>query len=189
MKQTTSNRLVRLAVRRCWLAAMLLPELVVAAEKPSLLTGGPDSRKPDSSALVWDAEFKDYTTKPGERYAQFTFWFTNVAAKEVVIRSARSSCFCTVAKLPEQPWSIASGKGGPIEVTLDLLGKGGTVSKAVTVDTSVGRKTLLVQARVTPALEPELAPVAANVHSDDGERIKNRQTSLADRQAIFKREE
>src|SRR5262245_50764321 len=130
MKQTTSNRLVRLVAGR-WLAALLFPALAIAAETPFSVSGGTDGNKPDSHALVWDAEFKDYTTKPGERYAQFTFWFTNVASTEVVIRSARSSCFCTVAKLPEQPWSIAPGKGGPIEVTLDLLGKGGTVSKAV----------------------------------------------------------
>jgi mono/diheme cytochrome c family protein len=189
MKQTTSNRQAGCAMRQSWLVAVLLAWNSVAGDQPVFEAGGSDRKASDPGALSWDAEFKDYVTKPGERYAQFTFWFTNVSTQEVVIRGARSSCFCTVARLPQQPWSIAPGKGGPIEVTLDLLGKGGTVSKAVTVDTSKGRKTLLVQARVTPAPEHETVASGTTPSLDDGERLKNRQTALADRQAVFKREE
>ena len=166
------------------------PTFVILAGTPSPWTGRPpEAGKPDSGALVWDAEFKDYTTKPGERYAQFTFWFTNVSSQEVVILGTKSSCFCTVARLPEQPWSIDPGKCGPIEVTLDLLGKGGTVSKAVTVDASVGRKTLLVQVRITPAPEPAVGPAASGARPDSTERLRNREMALADRQAVFKRQE
>ncbi len=189
MKQTLSCRLGRFAVREFGLVAILVLAIGAAAEGSTPGAGRPENSRTDSGALAWDAEFKDYTTKPGDRYAPFTFWFTNVSLQDVVIRSARSSCFCTVATLPQQPWTIAPGRSGPIEVTLDLLGKGGTVSKAVTVDASSGRKTLVVQARVTPALEHDNMTAASSPHSDVGERMNNRQTALADRQVVFKRED
>ena len=43
----------------------------------------------DANALVWAGESKEYTSKPGDRFARFTFWFTNVSASEVFITSAR----------------------------------------------------------------------------------------------------
>jgi mono/diheme cytochrome c family protein len=138
---------------------------------------------PEGGALAWDADTKDYTSKPGERYANFTFWFTNTSSAEVTIHSAQSSCFCTVAKLPQQPWRIGPGSNGPIQVTMDLAGKNGTVMKAVTVDSTTGRKTLLVKTTVTPA------PAQAGASMNEADRSKNMQTALADRQAIFKKAE
>ena len=138
---------------------------------------------PEVSALAWDADSKDYTSKPGERYANFTFWFTNTSATEVSINSAQSSCFCTVAKLPQQPWRIPAGSNGPIAVTMDLAGKNGTVMKAVTVDSTAGRKTLMVKTTITPA------PAQASASMNDADRIKNMQTALADRQAVFTKSE
>src|SRR5262245_53606558 len=34
--------------------------------------------------LAWDAVAKEYTSQPNERFAQFTFWFTNTASGEVL---------------------------------------------------------------------------------------------------------
>jgi len=146
-----------------------------------LVIGRAVSAAADTNALVWEAESKEYTSKPGERYAEFKFWFTNTSKAEVLIIRAQSSCFCTVAQLPSTPWQIAPGTNGSIDVKMDLAGKSGVVTKSVTVDWSEGRKTLLVKTTITPAV-----PVPGMA---DADRLKNMQTALADRQAIFKKAE
>jgi mono/diheme cytochrome c family protein len=130
------------------------------------------------SALVWDAEQKEYTSKPGEPSAHFTFWLTNTHSSEVLINGVRTSCGCTVAKLPAQPWHIAPGEGGPIEVTVDLRGKSGTLNKTVTVESSSGYKALLVKVNITSD--------AGAVGGADSDRLKNMQLAMADRQILFK---
>jgi mono/diheme cytochrome c family protein len=136
-----------------------------------------------ANGLVWEKDSQEYTTKPGERYSRFTFWFTNVSPKEISINSAKSSCFCTVAKLPRQPWPIPSGSNGSIEVTMDLAGKNGTVFKAVTVDSTSGPQALMVRTTITPAL------AQGDASMQDADRMKNMQLALADRQAVFTKAE
>ena len=72
------------------------------------------------NALVWDAEMKEASPAIGEATANYTFWFTNTSAKEVVINAVRTSCGCTSTKLPTMPWHIPPGTNSPIEVSLDL---------------------------------------------------------------------
>lgn len=140
---------------------------------------------PVTNALVWDAMSKEYTTKPGERYAKFTFYFTNTSEAPVLIHSAQSSCFCTVAKLPATPWQIPAGSNGPIDVTMDLAGKIGRVMKGVFVNTSGGQYNLTVTTAITP---PDPSQVQAPT-MNDSDRLKNMQTALADRQSLFKKAE
>lgn len=128
------------------------------------------------NSLSWDSESKEYQAKPGEASAQFTFWLTNVCDKEVLVNSVRTSCGCTVAKLPETPWHIQPTSNGPINVTVDLRGKRGKIVKTVTVDTTAGVKSLLVAA-VIPA-----DPVA----DAQMNRSQNMQVALADRQVVFR---
>jgi mono/diheme cytochrome c family protein len=128
------------------------------------------------NSLSWDSESKEHQAKIGETNAHFTFWLTNVCDKEVLVNSVRTSCGCTVAKLPETPWRIAPGSNGPIMVTVDLRGKRGKLTKTVTVDTTAGIKSLLVAA-IIPA-DPNMDP-AMN-------RSQNMQLALADRQVVFR---
>lgn len=128
------------------------------------------------NSLSWDAESKDYQAKVGDTNAYFTFWLTNVCDKEVLVNSVRTSCGCTVAKLPETPWRIAPGTNGPISVTVDLRGKRGKITKTVTVDTTAGVKSLLV-AVVIPAESP---------NDPQMNRSQNMQIALADRQVVFR---
>ena len=129
----------------------------------------------DANALVWAGESREYTSKPGDRFARFTFWFTNVSASEVLITSARGSCSCTKAQLPATPWRIPAGTNSPLEITMDLAGKSGTVTKSVTVESTAGRKVLMVTTTVTPA-----SPQAGS-SMNDPERVKNMQAALANR--------
>ncbi|HUR45103.1 MAG TPA: DUF1573 domain-containing protein, partial [Candidatus Saccharimonadales bacterium] len=135
--------------------------------------------------LAYDSESKEYNAKVGDTNAHFTFWLTNVSKEVVAINSVRTSCGCTVAQLPETPWKLAPGTNGPIEVSVNLLGKSGTIVKSVTVDSSAGGKSLLVKVNIpTPANNPAMVNGAPN--SGDVDRIKNMQSALSDRQVVFK---
>lgn len=146
----------------------------------------------DPNAIKWDAELKEHSPKVGDAEAKFSFWLTNVSSSDVLINSVRTSCGCTVAKLPAQPWRIPPGSNGPIDVTLNLAGKSGLISKGVTVDTSVGIKQLTVRANI-PAPAGGVAnggvPVMASGTMGDAERLKNMQLALADRQVLFKNQD
>lgn len=147
----------------------------------ALALGGTSAVPAQDGKLVWDATSKEYKSKPGERYAEFKFWFTNNSPEELYIVRAQSSCFCTVAQLPQTPWRIPPGTNGSIDVKMDLAGKSGVVSKGVNVATTGGAYLLNVITTITPA--------ASTPGMADADRLKNMQTALADRQAIFKKAE
>jgi mono/diheme cytochrome c family protein len=134
--------------------------------------------------LAWDAERKETNTQPGQASVQFTFWLTNVSSEVVSINSAHTSCGCSVAQLPSQPWHIPPGSNGPINVTMNLAGKFGTIEKAVTVNSTTGYKTLIF--RVSIPSQPNAQPGQPAIASIDPDRLKNMQTALADRQVVFK---
>jgi hypothetical protein len=131
-----------------------------------------------NTILAWDAEKKQYFAKATEANAHFTFHLTNVSSSDVMINSVRTSCGCTAAKLPQTPWRIAPGQGGPIEVDMNIAGKRGVIPKSVTVDTSVGMKYLTV--------ESHIAELSVTDTASMGERERNQFLAKADPLAIFK---
>ena len=112
-------------------------------------TSNPDE-VPDT-ILAWDAKAKTYRARPGEDSARFVFNVTNVSPAQVVIETTATSCGCTVAELPADPWKLPPGGHGRIEVTMDLNGQTGAVTRQVTVFTSKGTCQLTVEA-VVPEL-------------------------------------
>jgi cytochrome c553 len=165
-------------------APLLVPPQPVlppgAARQPVVLTPPPPPAQP-SSYLAWDAESKEYAAKVGEPSAHFTFHLTNVSKEVVLINSVRTSCGCTVAQLPEQPWRLAAGTNGPIQVTVNLAGKSGVIAKSVTVDSTAGVKSLLVKVTIPQATNGPIAGV-------NMDRMRNMQMAMADRQVVFKGE-
>jgi mono/diheme cytochrome c family protein len=140
----------------------------------------PPVAQPSLDSLIkWDAERKDVTVASGTPQAQFTFNLTNVSAEVVTINSATTSCGCTVASLPEQPWKLAPGKNGQISATMNLLGKSGTTVKTINVVSDKGSKMLYVQTTILPAAAPTQALTAMD-------RESNQKLAIADRQAVFK---
>ena len=134
------------------------------------------------SAIKWDAERKEQTVPSGTPTANFTFNLTNVSDQVVIIESVRTSCGCTVASLPEQPWKIVPGTNGQISASMNLAGKTGTTVKTLTVTASGNlTKVLYVQATILPPA----APAAAMTPMD---REANQKLAIADRQAVFKGE-
>jgi mono/diheme cytochrome c family protein len=126
-----------------------------------------------TNILVWSIKQQQTTASPGEEKVHFTFSLTNVSAGELTIYATAASCDCTVAKLPMTPWKLPPGGGGQINVTMDLRGKQGVITKEVTVFTSKGNSLLRVGAVILEA-------AAMN------DRLNNQKISAANRQAVFK---
>ena len=140
----------------------------------------------DPNALKWSAETLEYNPKPGEESAPFQFFVTNVSHAPVIFNGLRTSCGCTVAQLPTTPYTLMPGSNIPVNATMALAGKQGQVTKTITADTSAGMKSLFVKVNM-PA-----APAAATTQTPGtpgmGDRAKNIQSALADRQSVFKGE-
>jgi mono/diheme cytochrome c family protein len=135
------------------------------------------------NSVAWDAESKEKDAKPGDISVPFTFWLTNVCASEVLVNSVRTSCGCTVARLPAQPWHIPPGGGGPIEVTVNIQGKSGKIVKSVTIDSNAGMKNLLVNVNV-PAPQT-VAAASPNLAAMQMNRMRNMMISKSNRQATL----
>ena len=138
------------------------------------------------NALVWDAEMKEASPAAGEATANYTFWFTNTSSQEVVINAVRTSCGCTTAKLPTMPWHVSPGTNSPLEVSIDLRGKSGVISKAVTVDSTAGIKSLIIKVNIAGGAPQTAVQIPGHPVMNDVDRLKNMQSALADRQVVFK---
>jgi mono/diheme cytochrome c family protein len=79
--------------------------------------------------------------------------------------------------MPAQPWVLASGASGQIEVSVDLRGKSGVLMKSLSLDTTVGPRHVVFKVNIPGN------PLAQAAMAD---RLKNQQLALADRQAVFK---
>jgi mono/diheme cytochrome c family protein len=177
-------------------AVMALAMIHISAQTVAPLApetpGAPPLPAPDPNALKWDAESKEYNAKEGDTSAAFTFIVTNVSKYEVALNRLSTSCGCTVAQLPTTPYKLQPGSNVSINVSMDLHGKFGAVTKTVSVDSSAGFKSLLVKANIpqsanTPAPGINVAAAPQNDGRNSmGDRAKNIQTALADRQAVFK---
>jgi len=123
-------------------------------------------------SLVWDAKEKQAVAQPGEEEMAFTFVATNKSDRPITILSTATSCHCTVAKAPRDPWIIAPGGSDELKVVMDLRSRRGALSKTIYVDTSEGETELLVHVEVP-------APPAAR-------REMNANVARVDRQAVLK---
>jgi len=140
-----------------------------------------------ASALVFGETRQVMRGLVGTPDFTFTFAFTNHARTPVVIESVRTSCGCTVAKVPELPWKVVPGECGEFSVVLDARGKRGTVTKSVVLNTSIGTRRLSVRA----ILEKGDARGGATDTGGDagggmGDRERNMELAKEDRFAVFR---
>lgn len=131
----------------------------------------------EDMALAVDAAVKEFTARPDQESHTFTFAVKNVSTADVIIQQVRTSCGCTVAKLPAQPWTLKPGAGGDIQLEFDLRGKTGLLVKTATIDTQKGFKTLTL--KVT---RPDYDGNA----TAEQIRARNQELAKLDRQAVFK---
>jgi len=64
--------------------------------------------------MAWDSDHKQIAPKDEQLTADFSFSFTNISNAGIVIAEVKTSCSCTLAKLPVQPWPIAPHTNGQI---------------------------------------------------------------------------
>src|SRR5258708_31955810 len=70
--------------------------------------------------LQWDELSKTRTAEPGEVTAHFVFTVKNVSDGGVTIDRVVSSCDCTVAKPPRDPWQMKPNDEDKLDVLVDL---------------------------------------------------------------------
>jgi cytochrome c553 len=128
-------------------------------------------------AFKVDSPAKSHTVQPGEQSCTFTFTVTNISDAELVIARVRTTCGCSVAKMPNEPWTLAPGASGFFEVAVDLVGKTGSISKIAIIETCTESKAVSFTVTIPAALmtEPGMQSRAVNM-----------QLAAADRQAVFK---
>ncbi len=129
--------------------------------------------------LAWDAPNQNYTVKPGEVTAHFTFKVDNISSSEVVINELKTSCGCTVAKMPAKPWRIAPKEHSQMEVLVDLRGKTGVLFKEIGVMSASAPKLLSIMVNI-----PQSA--TKGMTTEEADRIWGRELAATDRQAVFK---
>jgi len=152
------------------------PPAVLQAPPPQALNAMPQTTL--DKYLAFDKQEKDVSVANGTSEAHFSFSLTNISDGDVMINGVQTSCGCTVAKLPAQPWKIAPNEHGEISATMQLAGvpPGGNKTKTLTVNSDKGSKLLIVRASVLAA-----APAMS-----DMDRTNNLKLAAADRQAVFK---
>ncbi len=133
---------------------------------------------PKDTTLTWDATFKEFYSKPKAKKGELFFHVANHSKNPVTITQIRPGCGCTLTKHPKLPWTLQPGDGDRINLSIDLKGKHGTLTKSVSVFSSAGRKDLLFKVHI-----PSRAATSGMAMS---ERLKNMQIAAKDRQAIFK---
>ena len=157
------------------------PKAATNRPGPPLAGAGPAFPKPTvpkgPEPLAWDSISKEVMAKVGDTNAAITFSATNISSAPVTVRAIRPSCGCTIAKMPAQPWVLQPGSNGQVQVSVDLRGKRGVLSKYLTVDSSAGYKLLTLKVTIPDA------PMAA---TSGDKRGRNLMMALADRQAVFK---
>ncbi len=161
-------------------AAVWLGGLAAAGGLPAQERPKPEGL-PAGPTLVFDSETKEYHASAEEAEALFTFQATNVWTNTIVVQAVYASCHCTVATLPANPWILLPGASGPVTARVDLADQEeGTVTKTLTVFTSVGERVLTLKVAMPPPLRPAGAPLTP------AERKAAMGKAAADARAIFK---
>jgi hypothetical protein len=126
-----------------------------------------------SGRLKWDAETKELQAKAGDEDLKIFFSVTNVSDSDVAIDRVQTSCGCTIATMPDQPWILKPKDDGKMQVAVDLRGKVGTLTKTITVYFHDGDSNTLTVRIVMP-------------NSSEMQRLRNQQLAAMERQLVFK---
>ena len=136
--------------------------------------------------LVFDATTKHYDAKLGDTSVAFKFNITNVWTNVITVDRVETSCGCTLAKLPANPWHIQPGEHGALDATLNLEGKAaGQLTKFVTLYLSANGEfigTRVATLKVTVPERPDANKLATMSESD---RKAAMLLAKADPQKIF----
>ena len=91
-----------------------------------------------SDAGTAEVKFREYEhdfgkVAEGEKVA-YTFTFDNIGTVDYIIKSAVTTCGCTVPEYESKP--VPPGKSGTLEVVFDTSGRNGMQTKTITVNSN-----------------------------------------------------
>ena len=138
----------------------------------------------EDKTLTFDASLKEIYPEPGLEKGELFFHVKNETDNPVTITQIRPSCGCTLAESPDLPWTLNKGDGDRINLSINLKGKTGTLTKSVSVYSSAGRKYLTFKVHL-----PSPKAVGGNdklAKMNMSDRLRNMQIAAKDRQAVFK---
>jgi mono/diheme cytochrome c family protein len=139
-----------------------------------------------ASNLVFDATTKSYEAKVSDTNAVFEFNLTNIWTNEITIDRAETSCGCTLASLPSNPWHIAPGEHGVVGVTVNLEGKAaGQITKFVTLYLSANGNFLGTRVATVKIAIPEHPAANAMAKLSEADRRAAMLQAKADPRKIF----
>lgn len=164
---------------RPWLPLLLLGWLF-SAHGVAAQDASPPLSLPTGPTLVFVSETNEYNAKPEDTSAPFSIYVTNVWSNAIVIESVHTSCHCTVADLPSNPWVLQPGDSGVVTATVQLEGQDGIVEKVLTFFTSVGERVVTLVVSIPPLPHPGDIPLTA------AERQAALAKATTDPRAIFK---
>ncbi len=160
-------------------------ELVSANHNPAGVSE-PTEHAP-ANALAWDGMEQRRFATAGDGPVLFSFQVTNASSEAVTIEKINTSCGCTTADTKELPFSLAPGTAENIQISMNIAGKIGRVTKSIFVQTDHGNSTLLVTSEVVPKTTDESAEGGSNGEPiSSGTREQNLALAQSDRQAVFK---
>jgi hypothetical protein len=121
-----------------------------AVVKPNFRDHSHDNQPLPDGILAWHTLSQTAVITNGEKFAHFTFSFTNVSSSDVTLLYLDPTCGCTTADLPSAPWTIPAGSNGEIKASVDLTNKIGLVTEYINVITDEGSKNLTLCIDIQP---------------------------------------
>ena len=171
------------------LAAILLLFAIFAAQLAPARqeTTTPRKHKPSiGTNLVFDATTKYYDAKISDTSAVFQFNITNIWTNVITVDRVETSCGCTLARLPANPWHISPGEHGAVEATLNLEGKGaGQITKFVTLYLSANGDFIGTRVATLKVTVPERPDANKMAQMSEADRKAAMLLAKADPQKIF----
>ena len=154
-------------------AWLLLALLLTLLEEASCLAAG--------NPLRWDAETITNHAWLGDATTSVDFTFKNTSAESVTIDSIHSSCGCTIAEIPSQPWILKPGETNHLRILVDIREKTGRLAK----DIDIHSRQSPVQLHLVVMIEK-----GTNIVSKERmDRDFGQQFAKVDRQGVFSRKE
>jgi mono/diheme cytochrome c family protein len=135
---------------------------------------------PSAGPLVWESPNQTNKVKANAISTKFIFKVRNVSTNEVVVDDLKTSCGCTVAQLPSNPWRIAPKQATQFEAIMDLRGKYGKLFKQIDV--------VSTNAAAILSLTIEIEPGTNSLSTQMQNRLWGQQLAATDHQAVFKKQ-
>lgn len=95
------------------------------------------SNKPEVAEMKFETEVVKVDTISQGDVIDTAFVFTNTGNADLVIKSAKASCGCTVADYPKEP--VAPGETAKISAKFNSAGKRGEVKKTITIEANTAK--------------------------------------------------